>query len=77
MIIAKVSDFALTLEGSIALLWPQTDEGRAWRSEHIDEFATEFASGVVIEHRFLGDIVNGIHDANLTIKDIIDTRETT
>ncbi len=74
MHIAKISDFALTLDESIVLLWPQTDEGRAWRSEHIDEFATEFAGGVVIEHRYIGDIVNGIHADGLTIKDIIDTR---
>ena len=74
--ITQISDFALTLEGSIALLWFQTITGKDWINEHIDPEAQRWGtSAVVIEHRYLGDIVNGIHDDGLTIKDVIDTRK--
>ncbi len=78
MHIAKISDFALTIEGgSICLLWAQTEEGKGWIKDNIDPEHQKWAAAVVIEHRFVGDIVNGIHTDGLTIKDVIDTRKRT
>ena len=77
MNIAKVSDFALTLDSSICLLWPQTEEGHAWVEENVDPGDYQPNRSVtIIEHRFIGDIVNGIHDSGLSIVDVIDTRKT-
>lgn len=76
MHIAQVSDFALTIDSSLCLLWPQTPEGHAWIEENVDPDSYQPNRSVtIIEHRYIGDIVNGIHDANLTIKDVIDTRK--
>jgi hypothetical protein len=76
MNIAQVSDFAIDLHGTIAILWPQTDAGREWVAENIDEDAQRWGKdGIVIEHRYIGDIVNGIHDADMNIKDVIDMRK--
>ncbi len=78
VIVDQVSDFAITLDGSIALLWPQCASALEWVRENISDDHMKWGSGdyaaVVIEHRYIGDIVNGIHDAGLTIKDVIDTR---
>lgn len=74
MNIAQVSDFAITLDQSLALLWPQTEEAHEWVCNHLDKDRIDWGQTVPVEHRYLGDIVNGIHDAGLTIKDVIDTR---
>jgi hypothetical protein len=78
MNIAQVNDFAIDLHGSIAMLWPQNEAGLDWIRENICDDHIRWGGGeyaaVVIEHRYIGDIVNGIHDDGLTIKDVIDTR---
>jgi len=73
--VAEISDFAIDFHGTIAVLWPQSGDAFEWVNENIDPDATHWGkNGTVIEHRYLGDIVNAIHDAGFTIKDVIDTR---
>ncbi len=76
MNIAQVSDFALTFEGSLYILWPQTDEGRAWIDDHIaDDHMGWCANAIAIESGYVGAIIDGIHDADLSITDIINMRK--
>jgi len=62
MSINAVSDFTVQNEGSIVLLHPHTDAARSWVEEHIgeDNGYQPYWPSVVIEPRYVGDIVNGI-----------------
>lgn len=64
-------DFRLQNEGSIFVLHPENDAARGWIEDHLygDEFSDPqwWGGGVVIEHRFVQDIVIGIVNDGLTI----------
>ena len=45
--------------GSIYLLHATSKRGRRWISEHVSDERQEWCGGVVVEHRFIGDIVAG------------------
>ena len=61
-------DFSLADHGTIAILTPLTAAGREWREEHLPSDAMTWGQcGVVIEHRYVSDIVNGIVNDGLTI----------
>jgi hypothetical protein len=57
----RIVDFTVQNEGSIFLLHPHTQAAQDWISEHIPPDAQRFGSAVVIEHRYICDIVDGIH----------------
>ena len=61
------ADFSVRDEGSIFLLTPHTDEARAWVGEHIAEDAQQWGGAIVVEHRFIGDILAGIAADGLSI----------
>jgi len=46
-------------EGSIYLLRPTSRRGQRWIDEHISDDRQEWAGAIVVEHRFIGDIVRG------------------
>lgn len=60
-------DFELRDEFSICILRPLTDEGRDWINENIDPNHLTFAGGVVIERRYVTDILVGIEDSGLVV----------
>jgi hypothetical protein len=60
-------DFTVQNEGSIFLLQPCTDAARSWVDEFLPEDRTEFAGAVVVEHRYIADIVHGIRRDGLEI----------
>lgn len=62
-----MTDFALQHCGSISLLHPRSEAGHAWIAENIPEDAQYFARAVVIEYRYVGDIVDGILSDDLSI----------
>lgn len=62
-------DFNLTDHGSIVVLRPMNDEAREWIDFNVDPDAQWFGRGVVIEHRYVNDIVEGIVSDGLTIGD--------
>jgi hypothetical protein len=53
------SDLLVHGEGSIYLLRAVSRRGQKWLDEHIEADAQEWAGAVVVEHRFIGDIVSG------------------
>ena len=59
-----MTDLQVENHGSIFLLRPVSDAGTDWINDHIDtENAQWFGISVVIEHRYIQDIVDGaIHD---------------
>jgi hypothetical protein len=46
-------------EGSIHLLRPTSRCGQRWIDEHVSDDRQEWAGAIVVEHRFIGDIVRG------------------
>ncbi len=61
-------DFQLIRQTSIFLLEPLTDAARAWAGKHIPADATRFGPAIVIEHRYIADIVAGIARDRLTME---------
>jgi len=50
-------------EGSIILFEPLTDAARSWWSSNVDPEAQTLGQSYVVEHRYAGDIVEGIKAA--------------
>lgn len=66
------SDFRLDNHGSIAILHPATKAAAQWIHEHIPDDAMRFGThGVVIEHRFVADIVEGVQSDGLTVDEVL------
>ena len=60
-------DFELQNEGSLYLLRPLTGQAAEWIEEHIEQNRQMFGTAVVVEHRYVADIVRGIADAGLEL----------
>ena len=50
-------------EGSIILFEPLTDAARSWWTDNVDPEAQTFGNAYAVEHRYAGDIVEGIKAA--------------
>lgn len=59
-------DFHLLYDGSLVLLDPVSEAAQTWVGEHLPEDAQHFGPFIVIEPRFLADIVRGFTEAGLT-----------
>lgn len=65
-----VPDFIAENHSSIFLLTPLTPAARAWVNEHIgsDNGFQPYWPTVVIEHRYVADIVRGIQNDGLAVQ---------
>lgn len=61
-------DFIVENHGSIFLLRPLSEAAREWATKHIPEDAQNWGDAVVVEHRYIGDIVAGIQADGLTVQ---------
>lgn len=64
----EVSDFSVQNEFTIFLLHPLTAAAREWIAEHISDDAQRFGDAVVVEHRYIGDIIDGIKGDGLEVR---------
>lgn len=62
------ADFTLLNEFSIFLLTPISELALDWVAEFLPSDATTFGRATVIEHRYIGDIVEGIIGDGLTVE---------
>ena len=66
---AHVTDFQIANHGSIVVLTPVTADAQAWVDEHIlvegNEVQT-WGKGIVVEPRYLGNIIEGFSAEGLT-----------
>ena len=60
-------DFELQDEGSLYLLRPLTREAVEWLDEHIEQNRQMFGTAVVVERRYIADILRGIRAEGLEI----------
>jgi hypothetical protein len=64
----RVPDFLLQDEGTIAILYPQNDAAEDWVFQNLPADAQRWGgNGIVIEHRYVGDIVFGIRNDGLVV----------
>jgi hypothetical protein len=65
---ANQPDVFVRNEGSIFLLTPMSDAAREWIGEHIPEDAQYMGRALVVEHRYVEDIVAGMQSDGLIVK---------
>lgn len=63
----RQTDLEFRRDGFLFLVIPFTDQGREWLDEHIAEDAQWWCGGVVVEPRYVEDIVVGAEDAGLRV----------
>jgi hypothetical protein len=61
-------DFLVENQGTIFLLQPLTPSANSWIEENLPEDRTTFGSAVVVEHRYISDIVAGIQNDGLAVQ---------
>jgi len=61
-------DFLVADHGTIFLLQPITNRALAWVHEHLPPDSPRLGAAVVVEHRFVGDIVAGIRNDGLVVR---------
>jgi hypothetical protein len=61
-------DFIVSDEGSIFIFTPVTLAAREWVAEFLPKDAMHWAGGVVVEHRYISDIVSGAHRDGLVVE---------
>jgi hypothetical protein len=61
-------DLTVRNEGSIFLLRATSDAGHEWISEHIPEDAQTFCGSIVVEHRYIENIVAGAMADGLAVQ---------
>ncbi len=60
-------DFEVENHQSIFLLRPLTPAAASWIEEFLPQDCTYFGSSVVVEHRFIANIVHGIQNDGLSV----------
>jgi hypothetical protein len=61
-------DFKVLGHGSTYILTPLTPAAHDWVSEFLPEDAQRWAGGVVIEHRYISDVVSGAQRDGLSVR---------
>ena len=64
-------DFRVENHFTIFLLTPLTPAAQSWVQEHLpdESHRMEFAGSIVVEHRYIGDIVRGAMSDGLLVKE--------
>jgi hypothetical protein len=62
------ADFTLQPEGTLAVLYAYSEAADTWCKEHLPDDAMRWAGGIVVEHRYVQDIVAGIAEDGLTVE---------
>lgn len=60
------ADMIIQGHGPITLLWPQNDAADSWLEKSV-EIRNRWGRGVVVEHRYIGPIIEAFLDAGFTI----------
>ena len=63
-----MADFEVSNHGTIFIFTPLTPAGRAWVAEFLPQDAQQWAGGVVIEHRYISDVVLVAQRDGLTVR---------
>jgi hypothetical protein len=61
-------DFVVENHGTIFLLQPLTPAANSWIEENLPDDRLTFGGGVVVEHRYIADIVRGAITDGLVVR---------
>jgi hypothetical protein len=64
---SATSDFRCENHGTIFLLFPVSQSGQSWIKENLSSDAQWFGNAVVIEHRYVWAILEGIQNDGLAV----------
>lgn len=65
---ARRADLLVQGSGSVYLLRPVSRGGISWVAEHVPSDAMRFAGAIVVEHRYIHDIVAGAIGDGLVVE---------
>ena len=63
-----MADFTVRDEGTLFLLFPASEAAETWTEEHIEDGALTWAAAIVVEPRYLPDILGAIRVDGLTLE---------
>jgi len=63
-----MADIEVSNHGTIFIVTPLTPAGRNWVADFLPEDAQQWAGGVVIEHRYISDVVVGAQRDGLVVR---------
>jgi hypothetical protein len=63
-----MADFEVSNQGTIFIFTPLTSAAREWVAEFLPQHAQQWAGGVVIEHRYISDVVIGAQRDGLVVR---------
>ena len=66
-VVPNTPDVLVRNEGAVFLFCPLTSDGKQWIEEHVQTDALWFGSALVVEHRFLWGLAQGMKDAGLVL----------
>jgi hypothetical protein len=61
-------DVLITSEGSLFLVQPVSRKGREWISESVDPDAQKWGDSIVVEHRYIEALFDGMVDDGLVVR---------
>ena len=61
-------DFKVQIDISISVLHAKTQNAREWVHDHIPDDAQTWCGGIVIEPRFLDNVIEGIQQSGMTLE---------
>jgi hypothetical protein len=61
-------DLRVANHGSIFLLTPESKSGQQWVDQYLPDDAMMIGGSYVVEHRYIGDIVEGARQDGLTVQ---------
>jgi hypothetical protein len=64
----ETTDFSVLNQSSIFLLTPNSESAKEWVDENIDSEAMWWGNSVVVEHRYIRDIVDGLLNDGFTVE---------
>ena len=64
-----MDDFTLFYDGgTVALLTPNNDAATTWVLDHLPDDTPRLGRSIGVEHRYIGDIIEGIQADGLSIQ---------
>lgn len=61
-------DVMVRNEGSLVLFFPITEAARTWIDENVQEDAQWFGTALVVEHRYAGDLAQGMVNDGINVE---------
>lgn len=63
----KLNDVIVWNHGSVVLIRPVTDAAEQWIDEHVQDDAQWFGPALVVEPRYVDDLIAGMREAGLEV----------